>query len=102
MLEVTSTVAMLPYPLAMVTVFDDTFRNGLRDCVTVMVFMATPGAETVTVALRSESTGLALAVKISVPLPVAVAGLTVSHGWVEWAVQVVLEVTTTDTVLPAV
>jgi hypothetical protein len=72
----------------------------LAACVTVTVCEVTPLPETVTVAVRVEVVGLACAVTVIELLPVPVAGFTESQVWLGMAVQLLLEVTLNDAVLP--
>jgi hypothetical protein len=52
------------------------------------------------VAVRIAVVGLASAVTVTVPLPVPLAGLAVSHVWLEATDQLILEITLNDAVLP--
>ena len=94
---------MLPDAAETFAVFEETDKVASPAAwVTVTIFEDTPVAETVTVAERVVNVVLAKAVKVRVILPFADAGLTVSHTWFDEAVHVVLEVTATDAILPAV
>ena len=80
-LEVTVIVAVLPAMAAIAAVFADTSKvTGAAVCVTVIVCVAVPVADTLMVAERLAGTVFANAVNVSVPLPVADAGLTVSQA----------------------
>jgi hypothetical protein len=103
--EDTSMETVLLAAAPMFAVVVDTPSVAIPDaacCVTVMDWLVAPVAETVTVAVRDNMSGLTAAVKVSVPLPVAGAGLTVSQVWSLVLVHVVLEVTFTVAVLLAV
>jgi len=73
-------VAVLPSAASMSKVFDETERIAFPViCVTVMVCEATPEAETVIMAVRSETDGLASAVMVTAPLLLPDNGLSVNH-----------------------
>jgi hypothetical protein len=74
----------------------------VADWVTVIFLVATPAPDTVTVAFRAVVCGLAATVRMIMPFPFPEAGLTVSHGWSDSAVQAIFEVTERVSALPAV
>jgi hypothetical protein len=77
----TSKVAVLPSAAGMFKTEDETERIAFPViCVTVTVCEATPGAETVIMAARSETDGLVSAVMVTAPLPLPDDGLSVNHG----------------------
>jgi len=94
-------MAELPSAAATSKLSGDTVNDtASADWVIVTDCEVTPLPETVTVAVRVVVVGLACTVTVTVPFPEPEEGLTVSQLWSEVTVQLMLDVTLNEAVLP--